>query len=229
LQDISMDDEFSSLLGYTQSELENIFAPWIEELAKRNKHSLTEEKANIKHWYNGYQFSPDGESVYNPFSTLLLFKQKQYRPHWFATGTPTFLIKLIAKMNFDINQVVQEPVRETSFESHDIDEMQVLSLLYQTGYLTIKSYESKHQLYCLGYPNHEVEQSFLYALLGASMPASKAQQDITVLKLADALLAEEFERFFEILRNFLVNIPYELHMKSERYYQNVAAWKTEKI
>jgi Predicted AAA-ATPase/PD-(D/E)XK nuclease superfamily len=221
LQDLTMTDKYATLLGYTQSELEIVFAPWIARLAERDQHSVEEEKAKIKHWYNGYRFSSYGESVYNPFSTLLLFEHQQYWPHWFVTGTPTFLIKLIARMSFDINQAIQDPVRGTSFESHDIDKLKPLGLLYQTGYLTIESYDSEKDFYQLNYPNHEVEQSFLYSLLDYFVPDSNSQQEIMLTRLGDALAAEEFERFFEILKNFLVNIPYELHIKSERYYQNV--------
>ena len=93
--------------------------------------------------------------------------------------------------------------------------------MYQTGYLTIKSYDRESDFYRLDYPNHEIEQSFLYSLLDYFMPDDNSQQEMMLSRLGVCLAAEEFETFFDILKEFLLNIPYELHMKSERYYQNV--------
>lgn len=221
LQDITMDDEFAAILGYTQRELETVFAPWIEQLAEHNQHSLDEERAKIKHWYNGYQFSPYGVSVYNPFSTLLLFKQKQYRPHWFATGTPTFLIKLLEKADYSPEMLNHLEVGDSSFESYDIDRMDMLALFYQTGYLTIDRYDPEFRSYKLGFPNFEVQQSFNAAVLSHWAEVNDSFQDNMIMLLVRAVQANDMERFFNALKSFLASIPYELHQATEAYYHTI--------
>ena len=221
LTDLTLDNGYASILGYTQSELETVFRSWIDKLAKKNKHTVLEELSKIKLWYNGYQFSSEGEPVYNPFSTLLLFQQQEYRAHWFATGTPTFLLKLIEKENFDITKIEEIRVRESAFATADVNNLDVFSLLYQTGYLTIKNFYSDRQSYQLNYPNREVELGFTESLLEYTTKISRAQQDTTMLQLVDWLVAKDYQAFFDELKRFFSTIPYYLHIKSEKYYQGV--------
>jgi hypothetical protein len=119
----------------------------------------------IKSWYNGYRFSIKDAYVYNPFSTLLLFKHKQFSTYWFETGTPTFLMKLIETEQFSLKDISELDISELSFSTYDIERLNVLPLLYQSGYLTIKNYNENSMLYRLGYPNREVENAFLTLLL----------------------------------------------------------------
>ncbi|NQY74741.1 MAG: AAA family ATPase [Candidatus Margulisbacteria bacterium] len=165
LNDITMDTKYATLLGYTQEELEHYFEGWIFELGESMKMDKQTTLNEIKKWYNGYQFSKADEAVYNPFSTLLLFDKKDFLSHWFETGTPTFLIDLLKQQQYGVPDIENAGIDESAFSSYEIDDLQVLPLLYQTGYLTIKSYDTESSLYKLGYPNHEVKAAFSRSLL----------------------------------------------------------------
>lgn len=221
LNDISLSNRFATVLGYTQQELENSFGSWINQLSISEQLSFTELLAKIKHWYNGYQFSEKDVKVYNPFSSLLLFNHQKFTTHWFATGTPTFLVNLIDERKFDVTSLEKLEVQESSFSVYEVDQLEILPLLYQTGYLTIQGYDREFRSYILGYPNFEVEQAFINSLLAKLTQAEKSEQDIFLFGLAKALKREDFDDFFNILKQYLTQIPYELHIKRELYYHNI--------
>lgn len=174
LIDLSLLDQSSTLLGYTRLELEKYFSSEIGDLATKKALKKDECYDLIKEWYNGYQFSVEGEKVYNPFSVLSLLNSKQFHPHWFETGTPSFLIDLIARRQFDLSNLEGIDVTEQSFSTFDIEDLPTLSLLYQTGYLTIKAALPQVNAYSLGFPNREVSQAFSESLLTA-FATSKAE------------------------------------------------------
>ncbi|HRG76917.1 MAG TPA: AAA family ATPase, partial [Leptospiraceae bacterium] len=207
LNDISMTSQFSAMLGITQEEMKENFKEYILEFA--NKQKLTEEEllAKIKHWYNGYCFSGDCEKVYNPFSTLLLFQNKEFKNYWFETGTPSFLIELAKQKDFAISEM---PVRaeEISFSTYEVDRLDIIPLLFQTGYLTLTGYNPERLLYTLDYPNFEVKNSFLqYFIRGYT---NRAFQESKLYDLIDSLREKDFDSFFTILRSIFANIDYDL-------------------
>lgn len=218
LQDLTMTDKYAAMLGYTQSELEENFAPWIKQLdAKFDAPQLD----TIQRWYNGYRFSEEGEHVYNPFSTMLLFEHMKYKPYWFSTGTPTFLLELVTKHNYHVQEIEHFKTDTLGLESHDIDDMGLIALLYQTGYLTIKSHNTDRDLLTLGYPNLEVQSSFQKSLLTYITQSPGAPQTSTLITLSDALLAADYDTAIQTLQSFLAGIPYELHQRGEKYYQTI--------
>ncbi|MBK1718960.1 ATP-binding protein [Thiocystis violacea] len=179
LNDISVDAEYSALCGYTERDLETVFAPELEGL----------DRAEIRRWYNGYNWT--GESVYNPFDVLLLFQKRQFRPWWFETGTPSFLVEVLTERGYFTPDLAR---RQTSLEllsSFDIERIDSDALLFQTGYLTIQSVEEPltgYWVYTLGYPNQEVETSLNAALLigyGADGQRAFANR-LRLLQLLDA-------------------------------------------
>ncbi|MFZ4085676.1 MAG: AAA family ATPase, partial [Vampirovibrionia bacterium] len=162
LLNISMSDKYAALLGYTQEELESYFPEYISELAE--SHSLNAEAIlnEIKFWYNGYRFSKAENKVYNPFSCLLLFEKKEFMNYWFETGTPTYLIELIKKYNYDVQDFENHiKLMQTSFEGYDIENLPLMPILYDAGYLTLKDFSVRNLMtaYSLGYPNFEVKNS----------------------------------------------------------------------
>jgi hypothetical protein len=218
LEDISMDKSFSSILGITHEELQNNFKEYILDFS--NKLNLSEEEllAKIKYWYNGYCFSGVCDKVYNPFSTLLLFKQREFKNYWFETGTPSFLIELAKKKDFAISEM---PVRaeEISFSTYEVDRLDIIPLLFQTGYLTLTGYNPERLLYTLDYPNFEVKNSFIqYFIRGYT---NRAFQESKLYDLIDSLRDKDFDSFFTILRSIFANIDYDLHIPQEKYYQTV--------
>ena len=164
LNDITMNENYAELLGYTQQELEHYFVEEISILKDKEGLSSAEILTKIQLWYNGYRFSQAPTSVYNPFSTLLLFNNMSFKNYWFESGTPTFLLNLIKAQQYDIRNLSAFEADESVFTSYELDHLGVEALLYQTGYLTIKkffAYSTEDKLYTLDYPNFEVEDSFL--------------------------------------------------------------------
>jgi hypothetical protein len=221
LEDISLLPDYATLLGYTQEELTTYFSMEIDRLAQKEDCSRSAILDKIKHWYNGYRFSKGEVAVYNPFSTLLLFKQQEFSVHWFNTGTPTFLVNLIQERQFDVADMEKLEIGASSFSTYEIDKLSVLPLLYQTGYLTIKSYDEESGHYQLGYPNREVEVSFLESLLGVFSQLEEPVQNDVIFRMVRELKKPNFDAFFELFKGFLSSIPYELHMPKEKYYQNI--------
>lgn len=221
LKDISIDDRFASLPGITQNELETYFPEYIDRFAARKGIARQTLLKEIKDWYNGFRFSKEGESVYNPFSLLLLLDMQDFRNYWFESATPTFLIKLMKERNFDLRQLSHLQVSELAFSSYEIDQIQLLPLLFQTGYLTIKGYNPTRRLYDLYYPNYEVEDAFSTWLLGAFSYADHTLQESHLWRLIDALHADDLPTFFQLLQVFFAQIPYNIQLKDEHYYQSI--------
>ncbi len=167
LTDITLYQKFSTLLGYTETELEHYFAPYIEQMAEKQGLSKNDLMEKIRKWYNGYSW--DGENlVYNPYSILNLFNADSFENFWFTSGTPTFLVKLIKNRQYDIMEFENLLVNSFIFDTYEIEDLDIEFLLFQTGYLTVKKIiiENDDKTYELSYPNHEVKNSFLTHLLG---------------------------------------------------------------
>ncbi len=221
LQDLTMDTKYATMLGYTQEELETNFGAHIEALAKAEQISIPETLEKIRKWYNGYRFSETGTKVYNPFSTLLLFAQQRFTAHWFETGTPTFLVELIQKTNLSIEQTEEQALPESGFSTYEIENLDPLALLFQTGYLTIAEYNREDQRFKLGFPNHEVESSFLDHVLARFTEKRLSESQGLLYQLETSLKKSDLEVFFSILKSFFANVPYDIQLSNEKYYQSI--------
>ncbi|MBN1675476.1 MAG: ATP-binding protein [Kiritimatiellae bacterium] len=222
LKDITLDARFATMLGYTQEELEACFPDGIDALARAQ--GLAREACVRKtgEWYNGYRFAPDAQRVYNPFSTLLLFDALTFREYWFETGTPTFLLKLLRRHEKPaVGELDGVRVGEGAFSSYEPERLQPLPLLFQTGYLTILDYSAEDELYTLGYPNREVRRAFSTALLEEFAGTPNGLNAAYTVDLRDALAAGDMEKFFETMRVFFANVPYDIQLKQEKYYQTI--------
>ena len=218
LEDISMDTGYSSLLGITGPEMETSFKEHIDQFAKREEVSNADLIEKITYWYDGFCFSKACTKVFNPFSVLLLFKKLDFSNYWFESATPSFLVKLMEKKAFDIKKMQDFEVRAENFSTYDIEDLAIVPLLFQTGYLTIKGYDNEFMTYRLGYPNFEVENSFQYALL---RNFSYIETDGYLIDLIRSLRNDDFELFFDTLRIFFAKIPYDLQINKEKYYQTI--------
>lgn len=167
LTDLSLDARFAALPGITRAEIATNLSEYIGTFAHQQGQSVEEIWAKLERWYNGFRFSKSPVTVYNPFSLIQLFTVQDFRNYWFETGTPTFLIKLIKARNFALSQLDELQLEEIAFTSYEIERLEILPLLFQTGYLTIKDYDPQRNVYTLGYPNYEVENSFTSWLLSA--------------------------------------------------------------
>lgn len=221
LSDLTFRPYFATALGITEAELGEYFQEHIQNYCKSTGTAEEQFRTQIRQWYNGFCFAPDSESVYNPFSTLRLFEEQRFSNFWFETGSPTFLIKLITERDYDIQAIEKMELSELSFSTYEIENLEILPLLFQSGYLTIKEYNATDRVYKLYYPNYEVENAFLAWLLGSFSAIEPGQSEGYLVQLVRALRAAELENFFEILQTFFAQIPYTLHLKHEKYYQTI--------
>ena len=215
LEDITINPEYSSICGYTQDELESVFA---ERL-----HGLDLEA--IKTWYNGYNWL--GKEVYNPFDILLYLKSREFRPYWFETGTPTFLIKLLQTGKYYIPALEELAVSEKLLGSFDVEQIEVETLLFQAGYLTIKSVQqvAGTRRFQLGYPNLEVKQSLTDALL-SYLTGVLAASEAAKFAAYDALAATDMDGLRNVFHAFFASIPADWYRKNriagyEGYYASI--------
>ena len=168
LRDISMEKQYAGLCGITQTELETNFQPDIQVLADEQDLTYQEALAALKQWYDGYLFHPAGEGMYNPYSVLSALVKKEIKSYWFSTGTPTFLVNYLKEAHYfvpDLDGNVE--LDEEGLQTYRAVAQDVLPILFQAGYLTIKKYISDLRLYRLGFPNDEVRYGFLHNLLPA--------------------------------------------------------------
>ena len=166
LQDISMHPQYAEICGITQSELESTFGPEIDEMASENNLTRDECLAKLKRYYDGYKFSEKCANIYNPFSLINAFSSLKFGKYWFSTGTPTFLVKRLNEQGFNPKQLGDGTLYASEDEICDYrpDNPDVVPLLYQSGYLTIKGYDDEFDSFVLSYPNEEVKYGFAQSL-----------------------------------------------------------------
>ena len=199
LYDITLDKTYSAICGYTDHDIDTVFAPELDGL----------DREQIRQWYNGYNWL--GIGVYNPFDILQLFRTREFRNYWFETGTPSFLIQHLANNHFytpDLEQLQSDSALLSAF---DIEYISNEALLFQTGYLTIHKVEEPllgHWLYTLGYPNHEVKSSLNASLLGAyGVNESLALRNR--MKLISILKRNAVDELRSLFHAFFAGIPHQ--------------------
>ena len=204
LKDITLDARYSALCGYTDADVDSVFAPELPGL----------DREQIRQWYNVYNWL--GESVYNPFDLLLLFESREFRPYWFETGTPTFLVKLLSDRQFFSPDLARLQSSLTLLSSFDVDQIEPEALLFQAGYLTVLQSSQPlpgQWVYTLGYPNREVESSLNAALLGGFGAPERSSFDAR-LKLIDLLKGGDLPALKDLFHAFYATIPNDWYRKN---------------
>jgi hypothetical protein len=222
LRDITLSEEFSAVCGYTQDELEHYFSGHIDSLAEKKSLSRSDVLNKIHKWYDGYSW--DGKTrIYNPFSTLLLFAECEFSNYWFASGTPTFLMEQLKRSN-QIELITKPVIADPAlFDSFDPNHIENLSLLFQTGYLTIKRKETGGETpqYMLAVPNTEVRESLTKYLLSAYSAYPLSQIPLITRNMEKQMNACDAEGFAQSIRILLQNIPFNLQIGNEKYYHSL--------
>ena len=222
LTDITMDARYATMLGYTQAEFESNFREQIEAERKKQSLSHADFLAEIKNWYDGFRFEEKSETVYNPVSLANFFeKGGKFNNYWFETGTPTALLKLIRKHKFNLEEALKSPVSGFAFSAYEIDKLNPLTLLLQTGYLTIDKALKRYgdTVYMLRFPNLEVKGSFEAYLAGDCSGLMVEQVKDSVFTLADKVTAGDVDGFMETMKVFFAKVPYNVHLKDENNFQ----------
>ncbi len=216
LNDITVDAPYSAICGYTEADLDEVFAPELDGL----------DRDEIRRWYNGYNWT--GEAVYNPFDVLLLFQKREFRPWWFETATPSFLIALLLEREVFAPRLGKLVANEALLSAFDVEHIATEALLFQTGYLTIESTRRRGALieYQLGWPNLEVYASLNDALLRRFTPPSGTVATPSPGRLYDLLLANDFAGMETLIGALFDGIPGEWFTKNaiaryEGYYASV--------
>jgi hypothetical protein len=221
LVDLTMDARYADMLGYTQEELERNFAPHIEQVAAQRGSTAGEVLDQMRQWYNGYRFSEAETWVYNPVSVGRFLDTGKLSNYWFETGTPSFLIELLKNRTYDIRKLSRLRLDDLGFSVYDVHNVTPEPLLFQTGYLTIKDYDPEYELYTLGYPNREVENAFLRYLIDGFTATRKELAASHLADLRRALNEGDLDDLFHHLRVFFADIPYDIQLSNEKYYQTV--------
>ena len=222
-KDISMDTRYETLCGITQEELDRYFAEPISAMAIKYRCSTEEMKSLLQQKYDGYHFSESLTDVYNPFSLLNALDSLQIRDYWFSSGTPTYLIRLLAHFKENMNELTGKYYLPEEFIDYKADVERPLPMIYQSGYLTIKDYDMRRNRFLLDFPNNEVKNGFLTALV-ASYLQPKKQLSNWIDDVVDALEAGETDSLCTLFTAFLASIPYTMRRKEnetekERYFQ----------
>jgi hypothetical protein len=223
LTDITMDARYAAMFGYTQEELEDNFGDRITELA--GEQDVETFKAQIKKWYNGYRFHKNAKTVYNPVSLAQFFeKSGEFNNYWFSTGTPSFLMELTKKTEFDFRSVIGgDSVPEIAFSAFEIDNIDPLALLLQTGYVTIKGTEERfgQTWYFLDFPNMEVTTAFSAYILNSYAGKTQTTGVRFAAEFATSLLNSDLKKLRKAMEVFFAGIPYDVHKKQESTFQGI--------
>jgi hypothetical protein len=216
--------EYAGICGITKAEMKKTLAPEIKAMAAAL--ALTEEDClqALQAHYDGYHFAPRAEGIYNPFSLLNALADKRFKAYWFATGTPTFLVRRVRQVGLDANRFTNRTLYadEYSLTDYRYENPDNLPLPYRPGYLTIIDYDDAADLYILGFPNREVKYSFLKSLLPEYAPIAvpSSGKDIYALRLC--VNTGDTEGMGDILTALFASIPYTTgDAPFEHYFQSV--------
>ena len=230
LDDITMNPSYGTMFGYTQEELEENFSEYIDKAVDDTGMKRDKLLSEIKNWYDGFTFADKSPSVYNPVSIGSFFNNdSDFENYWFATGTPTFLMKLLKSNHIVLSDLPKRTLNGTSFNTFNLtdlaqtspDDERLTQLLYQTGYLTIDKllWRRPDKVYQLKFPNFEVSYSFAQNLLSAYAPKASASDNVTKIRLA--AMSGDTASMIEHLKGFFSALPYDIQVKEEKYYQSI--------
>ena len=221
--DISMDERYEALCGITEEELYAAFDEPIKAMAERYKVAEDEMKYRLKRKFDGYHFSPNMLDIYNPFSILNAMSKKILSDYWFATGTPTYLVRLLSHCKENMNELTGRYYPREAFVDYRADVEALLPMIYQSGYLTIKDWNMDMDSYLLDFPNDEVKRGFV-TMLATSYLQIRESPTPVILQVVDAMKVGHCDTLATLLTSFFASIPYSQRRKDderekERYFQ----------
>ena len=229
LTNVSLQADFASICGITEEELHAVFEPDIAMLAEEYECTPQDMRRRLKERYDGYHFSGKSADIYNPFSILKAFAQKEIKDYWFESGTPTYLIRQIRHFQADILSLDSIEATAPDFDRPTETMNNVIPLLYQSGYITIRKYDRQWEKYTLGIPNNEVRVGLTENLLPDYAYRDDYKNSSFVMRFCETVYNEEMEKAMVALRAYLAGIPYpeggkeilQDMEKSEYYYETI--------
>ena len=220
LKDISMDARYTDICGISEKDLKKYFKESIRELAEVNKMSVKACYTQLAQMYDGYHFRQNSTGVYNPFSVLNTFETGDFDNYWFETATPSFLVRFLQRGNYKLDDITRDRVPASLLKGGNSERPNAITLLYQTGYLTIKGYNEADRLYCLGYPNKEVEDSFMESLSEFYTPIDKNPGVLSAPKFVEDIRKGDVEMLMRRFTAFFADLDYQIMGDDELYFQN---------
>lgn len=221
LIDLSMNNQFYALCGITEEELLTNMSDDIRSLAEAQGLSFEKTCTELRRSYDGYHFTHNVPGVYNPFSLLNTFFNNAFGSFWFETGTPTYLVELLKKHQYNLQRMAHEETSADVLNSLDSASDNPIPVIYQSGYLTIKDYDREFEIYRLGFPNREVEEGFIKYLLPFYTNTNAVESSFEIQKFVSEVRSGDYASFFRRLQSFFADTPYELVRDLELHYQNV--------
>ena len=220
LEDISMDREYSGICGITEREIDDCLKPDLERLAANNDMNTDDCYAELARMYDGYHFAPDSEGVYNPFSLLNAFKKSVFGSYWFESGTPTFLIERMKETGFDFKTITDGSIERSLKELMDYrtDNGDMVPLLYQSGYLTIKEYDREFDSCVLTYPNEEVRYGLVEALAPTVLYRDKGTDPLDIRSFVRDLRRANTDGIRDRFKALFAGLPYSSQADADKAY-----------
>ena len=209
LNNISMLPQYATICGITREELVDNFQEGIEALGEENDMTSEQVLAQLERTYDGYHFARKGPGVYNPFSLLSSMTNKDFNNYWFSTGTPTFLVNMLRHFHTDITKIDGSEAWAADFDAPTENMQSVLPLFYQSGYLTIKSYDPITKFFTLGYPNEEVKVGLMRILIPYYVHTNTVKAGNAVAQMYLALRKDDMDGCLKAMQEFFTTIPYQ--------------------
>ena len=221
IKNISMDEPYAAICGITEDEMLIQMREDIDNLAIKMEISSEEVVQKLKENYDGYHFTYPSPDIYNPFSLLNAFADGKFNSYWFGSGTPTYLIKMLAKFNVEPSEIGNNHAEVSAFDAPTETMTDIIPLLYQSGYITIKDYDKTLDLYTLDIPNKEVRLGLMKSLL-PNYVASKTRETTTMVAyLSRDIRNGDMDAALRRLQTFLSTIPYCDNTRYEGHYQQM--------
>ena len=221
LKDISMSQYYYDLCGITEKELHHYFDDEVGQLAQMNNQTKEEAYDRLKEEYDGYHFTYDTPGMYNPFSILWTLSERRYGSYWFETGTPTFLVELLQKADYNLEEMAGIEA-DTDMLGSIFNDDNPIPVIYQSGYLTIKDYDREFGLYKLGFPNREVENGFMKFLLPFYTAKRNTSSSFEIGCFVKDIKSGNAEGFMQRLQSFFAGAKFDqIARDTENWFQNV--------
>ena len=222
---ITLNSEYGAICGYTDTEVDYYFATYLVDWSQKTNCDVTVLRAQLRDWYNGYYFGKNTPAIYNPFSLTNAMHQQEFQNFWIQSGAPTFLVAELKKeyraSEYQLLKPEEFEVTNSDLGAFDIGTISLPTLMFQTGYLTITSYDKEHNVYHLGYPNREVRIAAQQYLLAVFMETTVGNISSTALRLRTAWNNSNIDDAMILLRILFAKVPYPLHVKLESFYHSL--------
>jgi hypothetical protein len=221
LNDISLDNDFYNICGISEEELKGVFEPYVNRLAEARKMTQSEAYSELKRNYDGYHFTDETPGMYNPFSLLNALHKRSFGSYWFETGTPSYLVELLKRHDFKLDELKGNKVTANVLSAIDASSTNPISVIFQSGYLTISGYNERYKLYSLDFPNEEVREGFMLYLMPYYTSVSVNKTGFQISCFVEEVKSGDISGFMTRLESFFANTPYDLIKDTENHYQNV--------